>query len=178
MESSVDSASANRKGEWLSRTKAFFARCWRGKASCSEAFWLLLVSGHVALYITNVLFVLLLTMVNAILKSTSPGAAETGAVVFFAWILVFGIAHMVYVAFALISVWRCAPNTERRAHTVLARVVVLAIVAVMLLMFLDGIRRGTELIEQRRGGVGAALDSGGYRMVGSWPTIVRCGYTA
>ncbi len=157
MESSVDSASDNRKEEWFSRTKSFFARCWRGKASCSEAFWLLLVSGHVALYILNVLFMLLLTVVNAILKSISPGAVEMGKVVLFTWFLVFAFAHMFYIVFALISVWRCAPNTERRAHTVLARVVVLAIVVVMLLIFLGGVRRGTELIEQRRGGGGAAL---------------------
>lgn len=178
METPADHASENVKETWFSYCKRFFLRCWLGRASCSEAFWVLLVSGSVVLMVVTGLSTMLMTAMNAILKSASPGAAEAGEIVIAVWLVVFGIGQLGFFVCSLISVWRCAPNAARRAHAVLARIVVLAVAASLLGIFLGGVRQGVELTEQRRGGTGTTSDSGGYRMVDSWPMIVQCGWVA
>lgn len=160
METPVDGAVVAHERGWFSRTRAFLLRCWRGKAACSDAFWLLLVSGTVAFYIANILVVLLLAMLAAGLKAVSPDTADAGPVAVGVWVFAFGIAQIAFYVLALVSVWRCAPNTEHKVLAVLARVVVVVVAVLILIGLLSGDFRGQELVEQRRAGAGARADSG------------------
>lgn len=150
----ADSVIADEKG-WFFRTRTFLHRCWRGKVRCSEAFWLLLVTGTVGFYIANILAVLLLAMLTAGLKSMSPDAEGAGLIAVLVWTFASGIAQGVFYVFALVGVWRCAPNTEHRAIMVLVRTVVVIVAVLLVVGLLDRFFRGQDLAEQRGIGIKA-----------------------
>lgn len=150
----ADSVMAEKQG-WFFRTRTFLHRCWRGKTLCSEAFWLLLVAGTVAFYIANILAVLLLAMLTAGLKSMSPGAEDAGLTAVFVWTIASGIANGAFYVFTLVSVWRCAPNTEHRVIKVLVRTVVVIVAVLLVVGLVDGYFRGQELAEQHGIGIKA-----------------------
>ncbi|MCA3040659.1 MAG: hypothetical protein ING73_00985 [Rhodocyclaceae bacterium] len=87
----------------------FFARCWGGKARLWQAFWICGVAG----------WFLVLAVLGALLWVLWRGPEDT---VFANIISIGGLFG--YLAFASVSVWRCAPNASLAPLGALARVVV------------------------------------------------------
>jgi hypothetical protein len=118
------------------RSAFFLVRCWRGEARLWQAFWLTLVLGYVLL---NVLSIAAL--------ATMASLMNTSGLIVFATTLLLNVSFLV---FALISVWRCAPNTDYAPMNAAARVVVMLILAVIAVQFVNGLLKGKRMIEQRR----------------------------
>lgn len=148
IERSDESAPAGPGG--FVRFRRWLLACWRGRAPLSEAFWGLAVGGHVAIFLAAL-------AVNAVLllyaKVTGTPAGDTGSgvtVVAFAVLMLLGLGQLLLMIVSCVSVWRCAANERNRALAWLARLFVLAIVLAILLMLLGGMRKGHDMIEERR----------------------------
>jgi hypothetical protein len=115
--------------------RSSIARFWRGQARLWQAFWLLLVLGYVAMVTLFLVAVALFSSANPTILIIVLVAASTVNIAFF--------------VFALVSVWRCAPNTNTPALTSVARILVLALVALLALQFIQGVRKGSRMIEER-----------------------------
>ena len=96
---------------------SFLARCWRGQARLWQAFWLVSMLGGVALV---ALFVLIAKLV------AGDGVLED---VLWTCVRVFGVALLV---FSLVSVWRCAFNTNYHFAGIAARAYVAFVIAYLL----------------------------------------------
>ena len=118
------------------RSAYFLVRCWRGEARLWQAFWLTLVLGYVLL---NVLSIAAIATMASLMNTA-------GLIVFGATILL----NVAFLVFALISVWRCAPNTDYAPMNAAARVVVVLILAIIAVQFVNGLLKGKRMIEQRR----------------------------
>lgn len=101
-----------------------------------QAFWLTLVLGYILL---NVLSIAAITTMGSLMNTA-------GLIVFGATILL----NVAFLVLALISVWRCAPNTDYAPMNAAARVVVVLILAIIAVQFVNGVLKGRRMIEQRR----------------------------
>jgi len=83
---------------------------WQGKASLATAFWGYFVLGQILAAL-------------AILVLASPallfGAKGIEAATYITWPL-----YYVFLVWAMVSIWKCSPNTKRRLFTVAAKVFV------------------------------------------------------
>jgi len=111
-------------------SKFFLWRCWGGGARLWQAFWLVLVLGHAA---TNFLRFPLLTL-----------AGEEGA--FWAGMATVVALNLLFAVFALVSVWRCAPNTDYRVCEAGARGLVILLTAILLWQFVQGAQTVFDLL--------------------------------
>jgi len=60
------------------------------------------------------------------------------------------LQNVAFLIFALISVWRCAPNTDYAPMNAAARIVVVLILAIIAVQFINGLLKGKKMIDQRR----------------------------
>lgn len=130
-EAQVDDAPSSRAASAL-----FLVRCWRGEARLWQAFWLTFVLGYVLL---NVLSVAAIAMMASFMNTF-------GLIVFGTTVLL----NVAFLIFALISVWRCAPNTDYAPMNAAARIVVVLILAIIAVQFINGVLKGKKMIDQRR----------------------------
>jgi len=128
------------------RSAYFLVRCWRGEARLWQAFWLTLVLGY-----------LLLNVATAIVMVALTALMNTTGLIVFAIAVVFNVSFLV---FALVSVWRCAPNTDSPPMNAAARVVVVLVLAIIAVQLVGGIVKGMKMIEQRRQQQSQHLESG------------------
>jgi hypothetical protein len=97
---------------------SFARRCWAGQARLWQAFWLVLMLGCVV-------FMTLLVLIAGL-------APRDGALGNMLWgsVRIVGIAFLTY---ALVSVWRCARNTNYAFLGIAARLYVALVVGYLLL---------------------------------------------
>jgi len=101
--------------------KDFLTRCWNGEARLWQAFWLVGVLG-------KVLFLVAVAFVGFWFQSAS------GSVLVAVSFMVPAI--IIFVVFASVSVWRCAPNVKIEPLGALAKVGVIFYVMFMIFLFL------------------------------------------
>jgi hypothetical protein len=87
----------------------FFRRCWSGSARLWQAYWLVGVLGQFV-----VLF-LAFAITYPFWRGPQDNLWST---------VVFLVLMLVYVVFASVSVWRCAPNANNQVWGALARTLV------------------------------------------------------
>lgn len=135
---------------WFVRFRRWLLACWRGKAPLSEAFWALTVGGHVAFFLAAMPVNAMLLLYTKMTGTPAEDAGNGVAVVGLAVVMLLGVGQLLLTVVSCVSVWRCAANERNRALAWLARLFVLAIVLAILLMLLGGMRKGHDMIEERR----------------------------
>ena len=116
-------------------SKFFLWRCWGGEARLWQAFWLVLALGYVAM---AVLRFPLLTL-----------ALEEG--LFWAGMASVVALNALFAVFALVSVWRCAPNTNHRIFEASARGLVILLAAIVLWQFVQGAQTAFAMLPKHGG---------------------------
>jgi len=111
-------------------SKFFLWRCWGGGARLWQAFWLVLSLGYAAMSFLR--FPLLAL------------ALEEGLL--WAGMVMLVSLNLLFAVFALVSVWRCAPNTNYRICEAGARGLVILLAAIVLWQFVQGAQVTFEML--------------------------------
>jgi hypothetical protein len=130
--------------------RGFLADCWRGRARAWQAFWIVLVAGSFMISLLNV------PMGIAASLMYRSGQTVPALAVFF----LPSIVGLCWLVFALVGVWRCAPNADLAVSRIASRVAVVVVVAAAIVQLMPGIEAGQQSIAEQRARAAAEASQG------------------
>jgi hypothetical protein len=97
---------------------------WQGKTSLAKAFWGYFVLGQ---------FVVALAIIVIFSPAALWGAKGVETISFITWPL-----YYAFLVWAMVSIWKCSPNTKRQLFTVAAKIFVVLYSLLWVVAFLQG----------------------------------------
>lgn len=141
-QTALEHTAAPRDGDAIvsSTLRGFLADCGRGRARAWQAFWIVLVMGSFVISLLNIPMGIV-----ASLMYRSGQTVPALAVLFLP-----SIVGLCWLVFALVGVWRCAPNANLAVSRVAGRVAVVLVVALVIVQLFAGIEAGQRTIAEQR----------------------------